>query len=336
MIDTTCKAPAIKAHTVSRKIETEADWKEAQEKASEVVEWFNTSNGNFAGTYEHGYAMHHAQVDPEGKPLNFFVLDKDMTLMKSEKDADGKEKEEVDIKKRDLRTRIFPAQVIYNPEIITALQTFLDRLPLKKDKLHTVAAPNVFHYNEGCMSYQNRKPKKVARFYKIKVRYQFIDEKGDVQNVEEWIEALKAHIFQHEVDHANGIDIAHGNADGKHPTIEEREIEDGYTRAQVESFTYETIAKLEKAVAEKGECLLLHFETDTLYRAPTTLKSLPVGFIEPDVIEYYNMDGTIKPPHDKAPMYTEAPKDEQATPKGKKVARQRSDRTKGDRKKTGI
>lgn len=309
MIHTDCNGPAIRAHTPSKKVETKEDWKLAQEKAQEMLEWFNEENGSFSGSYEHGYAIHHAQVDPDGTPFNFFVLDKEMTLEKSEKGKDGKEKEEIEVKKRDLRTRIFPAQVIYNPEIVTALQTFLDKLPMKKGKLHTVAAPNVFYYSEACMSYRSRKPKKVARFYRIKVRYQFIDEKKKVQTVEEWIEGLKAHVFQHEVDHARGIDVAHGGPDGKMPTIEEREIENGYTRAEVEAFTYETIAKVEQAVAEKGTCLLESLVDGKLYRAPTTLKKLPEGFFEPDVIEHYNLDGTIKPPHDKAPMYTEAPKE---------------------------
>lgn len=302
-------APAIKAHTASKRIETPEEWEEAQAFAEEMVKFWDEKNGTFPYNWERGYALHASQVDSTGEPYNFFVLDRAYTVQVAKdseefKDADGETRAEA------MRKRLWPAQVIYNPEIVTAVATFLDKIPDRKGKkLRTVAAPNVLRLPEACMSYPRRKEKKVDRFYRMTVRYQYFDDKGTLQTNEEVIAGLKAHIFQHEWDHAQGWDIAYGKGDGTYPTIQDREVELGHTRAEIEKFTYEKISEVEANIQTQGWCLLEHAETGVLYRAPTTLSEMPEGFIEPDVIENYNEDGTIKAPNDTAPLYTEAPKD---------------------------
>lgn len=309
-IEETMQGPAIRAHTPSRRIETPEDWAEAREYAERVTKWFDKANGTFPFNWEKGYAIHCAQVDTTGKPFDFFVVDRDLTVQVAKdsdeyKDANGEKRSEA------MRKRIFPAQVIYNPEIYTAVATFLDRIPDPKGKkLRTVAAPNTIRVGEACLSYPRRKEKKMDRFYRMTVKYQYYDDAGVLQSNEEVVAGLKAHIFQHEIDHSRGWDVAHGRGDGTFPTIQDREVERGSTRAEIEKFTYETIAEIERSVQEKGWCLLEHAETGKLYRAPTTLKEMPDGFIEPDTIENYNADGTIKSPNDTAPLYTEATHDQ--------------------------
>ena len=56
------------------------------------------------------------------------------------------------------------------------------------------------------MSFPNRKPKNVEVYYRIKVRYQIPAWYG-LKTKTEWVEGLKAHIFQHEINHAHGKNI---------------------------------------------------------------------------------------------------------------------------------
>ena len=62
---------------------------------------------------------------------------------------------------------------------------------------------------EGCMSFQYRKQRNTLRFCEIKVRYQYIGKLGLLKTFEGTVTGLKAHIIQHEVDHANAKNIFH-------------------------------------------------------------------------------------------------------------------------------
>lgn len=64
-------------------------------------------------------------------------------------------------------------------------------------------ASRPFTHKEGCYSYAFRPEKKVKRYFKIKVQYQ--NEKG--KKIVEDLEGLIACIFQHEIDHLNGIAV---------------------------------------------------------------------------------------------------------------------------------
>lgn len=56
---------------------------------------------------------------------------------------------------------------------------------------------------EGCMTFPFRSIKKVRRWRKVKVKYQDMEGKETEKEVED----LEAFIFQHEIDHFNGICI---------------------------------------------------------------------------------------------------------------------------------
>lgn len=56
---------------------------------------------------------------------------------------------------------------------------------------------------EGCMSYAYRPIKKVKRYNTLQVTY--FNEKWEEKN--QIVEGLLAHVFQHEIDHMNGIAI---------------------------------------------------------------------------------------------------------------------------------
>ena len=71
-------------------------------------------------------------------------------------------------------------EVMFNPEIIKAA--------------------GEYETEEGCLSLLGG-PRKTKRFQKIKVQYQTADFKVRLKSYEGWT----AQIFQHEIDHCNGI-----------------------------------------------------------------------------------------------------------------------------------
>lgn len=313
VLDESMRGKAIMDHIPARKVESKEDWKEAKKQAEAMLKWWDENNGKFKGAWESGYALHHAQVaahvgpDEINKPFSFFVVDKKLTRKEWAKEIAKKDRSI-----RDITNIIFPDQVIFNPEIITATQTFLDdTIDPRTKRRYKRGTPNVMKYDEGCMSFheQTRSAKRVDRFYRIKVRYQIIRKRtllpDKIETIEEWIQGLKSHIFQHEIDHSVGHDIVHGFGDKKFLTIEDRELENGYTRKEVEEFTAKRIAEIEEKVQEKGICILQSVANGRYYKVPTDLTELPDGFLEPDVIEIYDNDGNIRPPFDTVPMYTD-------------------------------
>jgi len=84
--------------------------------------------------------------------------------------------------------KIFTDKVIINPKIISK----------DKSKINMI---------EACMSVPFRKPKNVKRYLRIKVEYQVVDGKGLLKKKVEEIEGLKAHLFQHQIDHSLGKNI---------------------------------------------------------------------------------------------------------------------------------
>jgi peptide deformylase len=142
------------------------------------------------GQYEQAYAVSHCQVSE--RPFAFFVVNSGFVTNDN-------------VKQKHM---LFPHRIIINPEILEKPDTHEVTLPFpdKDGKQQIVKTPNIYRPDEACMSFQHRAPKKVMRFYKIKVRYQIPWLLG-MRTITEWCDGLKAHVFQHETDHANGKNI---------------------------------------------------------------------------------------------------------------------------------
>ena len=84
--------------------------------------------------------------------------------------------------------RVFTDRIIITPKIV------------EKDK--KTLTPML----EACMLVPFRRPKKVKRYFKIKVKYQIV-EKGKLKTKTEEVEGLKSQIFQHQCDHNEGKNI---------------------------------------------------------------------------------------------------------------------------------
>ncbi len=85
--------------------------------------------------------------------------------------------------------KIFKSRVVVNPII------------LEYDEKLTVSLL------EACMSVPFRRPKRMERYLKIKVKYQIIEGEKLSADIVEEVDGVKAHIFQHQCDHNNGLNI---------------------------------------------------------------------------------------------------------------------------------
>lgn len=176
-------------------------------EAKEIKKWLNDNNGSFPEPYITAYAVSHCQVcyqedDFNGYPSAFFIVSKQFMN-----------------KKESYTNYRWPSQIIYNPEIVESPETVIKDVPTRevsKDHDGNVTykivkkrgkVSNRYEVPEACMSFQHKKEKKMMRYYSIKVKYQTKGFFGQIRTHEEWIEGLKAHIFQHEMDHMNGENI---------------------------------------------------------------------------------------------------------------------------------
>lgn len=170
-------------------------------EAKSIKKWLNDNNGSFPKPYVTAYAVSHCQVCEED-PMAFFVVNKQF------------------INKKESSTNYsWPSQIIYNPEILEKPETVTKDVPTRevsKDHDGNVSykivkkrgkVSNLYEVPEGCMSFQHKKEKKMMRYHTIKVKYQTRGFFGRIKTHEEWIEGLKAHIFQHEMDHMEGNNI---------------------------------------------------------------------------------------------------------------------------------
>lgn len=144
------------------------------------------------GIVTDGYGLAHNQVEDK-EPLSFFVLS-DNTL----------------------RTQNWPSQFIINPEIIKAERTInLGKINKGENNEYDDVRSNIIKYQESCFSFPFKAPKTVERFFSIRVVYYIPgNTKGIFKllrkkliRVEETLEGLKAHIFQHEEQHCRGKNI---------------------------------------------------------------------------------------------------------------------------------
>ena len=175
--------------------------------ADEMAAWLDAKNGTFRGSFSRAYAVSHSQIAHE--PYNMFVVAKEMTEAPEKGD-----------RKHTQRNFYFPARVIFNPQILEAEKTITRSVPVRKLAKNgemTVVPElkeidNVLRVPEGCMSFPHRSERKMDRYFRIKVRYQFLQPipfigGNIVRTRSEWVEGLKSHMFQHEVEHACGKNI---------------------------------------------------------------------------------------------------------------------------------
>lgn len=174
------------------------DPREYSALAEEMTAWLDERNGKFAGNYPSAFAIAHCQVAED--PIQLFVVAKEL--------HGGKETQ-----KATNTNWFFPARAIFNMEIIEKPANVKKNVPVKTahtDKVETSMEehelPNVYEVKEACMSFPTRQDKYVRRFFRIKVRYQYLKKRAvlggyKVETVEEWVEGLKAHVIQHETDH---------------------------------------------------------------------------------------------------------------------------------------
>lgn len=136
------------------------------------------TNGNYKGFYNKAYAIAHTQVSET--PYAFFVVANECVTNNPKMQW----------------YKMFESQVIINPKIIEALE-------YKNDG---VKIPNMVEYNEMCMSFPFRTPKRVSRYDKITVEYQIKSFFG-LKTVKTTLNGIASEIFQHECDHMQGKNI---------------------------------------------------------------------------------------------------------------------------------
>jgi hypothetical protein len=154
------------------------------------------------------YAISHCQV--EAHPYAFFVLNPDLV-------GDKKSKRGT---KDTYQNFFFPSQVIINAKIIEApdkIEASVPKRQITKTQdgkvsqsitINKQMVSNKIGLTEACMSFPHRTQKTVERYYRIRVKYQIVRKLFGIFTIlvtkKEWCEGLKAHIFQHEIEHSEG------------------------------------------------------------------------------------------------------------------------------------
>lgn len=222
----------IKPHHKPSQTVTRRNLKKAVAEAFELAKFLEDGNkAGFSGNWHQAVGISHCQVSEE--PFKMFAVSSELV---------GRPKKQT--RAQNVKNWYFPAQIIFNAEIVEALDE-IERLVPKREVVRKPNSKefevklsrqykmvsNLIDCDDACMSYPNRTKKKTKRYHTIKVRYQilrsFLGFKW-LKTVEEEVEALKAHIFQHEIDHSFGIDMYFGDG-------EDREVEKPYKNAGINS-----------------------------------------------------------------------------------------------------
>ena len=133
-------------------------------------------NAENEGMFGNVYAVAHAQIAK--RPLAFFVLNTNNKKIANEF--------------KDFTEKFGP--IVMNPEITQ----------------HTKIAQEM---PEGCLSFPGKEMTSVKRYYKITVKFNYLEfneKSGKVSGIKIGTYPLKgffAQLFQHEIDHNNGINI---------------------------------------------------------------------------------------------------------------------------------
>jgi len=146
------------------------------------------------------WAIAHSQVTDSTAPKALFVVHKDFL------DPRG-----------SFKNSRFKDRRVFNPEIVSAPTKVKKHKPERKtvwneelgkrelkDVMTEYEIDNTYKLTEGCMSFPANRQKNMTRLFAIRVRYQYpVSFFGFtwLKTVEEDIEGLKAHVFQHEIEH---------------------------------------------------------------------------------------------------------------------------------------
>lgn len=224
----------IKPHHKPSERVTRKNLKEAVKQAYELSKFLEDGNRTgFAGNWKNAIGISHCQVSEQ--PFAMFAVSSELLKPKGVRMS----------RNQNSKNFYFPAQVIFNAEVVEAKDE-IERLVPKRE---IIRKPNSKEYeakmtaqmkkvsnfidaDDACMSYPNRTKKKTHRYHTMRVRYQilrsFLGFKW-LKTVEEEVQSLKSHIFQHEIDHSYGIDMYFGDG-------ENREVEKPYkNRGGIES-----------------------------------------------------------------------------------------------------
>lgn len=185
------------------------NYKQVKDIVERMIVWLDTNNGRFENKWKTAYAISHCQVADE--PFNFFIVMREM-LGKNNIEVKG------ETKAMNKKNYYFPAQAIFNAVILETpekMEATIPKREVTKDKdgkvstqikLSKGTVSNLIPMKDACMSFPNKTEKNTDRYYRIKVQYQIKSWYG-LKKVTEWVEGLKAHIFQHEIDHAKAINM---------------------------------------------------------------------------------------------------------------------------------
>lgn len=156
------------------------NWKFMKYEAEQLREFIR--KGKFEGVYDNAFSLSHAYVSPA--PLNFFVINEDLTL------PVGPENNRKMVK--GMLKKAFGSWCIINPKIISVNQ----------DSLAS--------WKEACMAFPLYNPKRMERYDEIRAEY-YIPFLWGWRKVKRKLTGIPAFIMQHEVEHCNGRNIYHGD-----------------------------------------------------------------------------------------------------------------------------
>jgi hypothetical protein len=186
-------------------------YSQVKEIINEMVPWLNQNNGKFPAPLHTAYAVSHCQVADD--PFAFFVVSRELLGNKHSK-----------LGRNTYKNYFFPSQVIINAEILEAPEKIAAKIPkreLVKDERGKFTSTkittkdgevnNIIEVPDACMSFLHKTQKNTMRYYRITVRYQIVRKFLGIfpylSTRKEVVEGLKAHIFQHEIDHAHAKNI---------------------------------------------------------------------------------------------------------------------------------
>jgi len=198
-----------KNHNEKRGIYAESVWCGRKDipLAEEMVEYVDSQKDVWDKEYGlKAWAIAHAQLTDSPEPKRIFVVSNEL----------------VDTDEAERNTR-FPSRMIFNARILELQTHFEKKKEVQKtvmnektgrreikDVVDTYKVPNIVPMEEGCMSFPHRKPKKIDRIFRVKVAYSYpvtIWGFTFLWPKREWVEGLKAQIFQHEQGHFEGENI---------------------------------------------------------------------------------------------------------------------------------
>lgn len=171
---TTNKMHIIKPHYVkSKRVRSYGQIRKAAKEMKAFVKSEFT-----VGLFKEAYSLAHCEV--EKCAYAFFVVNPKLT-----------------------KKKVFKHNVMINPKITKIPKTI--KFKADKDKKDH---DNNMEIREACMMFPHRKPERLDRPYRIKVKYQVPFFFGlFLRTIRETFEGLQSQVFQHNVEHINGKNI---------------------------------------------------------------------------------------------------------------------------------